>query len=188
MCIRDRQGLALNVNVLGEAVLGEREAEDRLSRVLAMMRRDDVNYVSVKLSAIVSQLMTIDHTGSLNRVSERLRLLYREARSAHTFVNLDMEEFRDLRLTLDAFVTVLSEVEFRELSAGIVLQAYLPESHGALDELLEFARRRHDDDGGAIKVRLVKGANLAMEEVESELHGWRAAPYGSCLLYTSRCV
>jgi RHH-type proline utilization regulon transcriptional repressor/proline dehydrogenase/delta 1-pyrroline-5-carboxylate dehydrogenase len=174
-----QQGLALNVNVLGEAVLGEREAEDRLSRVLAMMRRDDVNYVSVKLSAIVSQLMTIDHTGSLNRVSERLRLLYREARSAHTFVNLDMEEFRDLRLTLDAFVTVLSEVEFRELSAGIVLQAYLPESHGALDELLEFARRRHDDDGGAIKVRLVKGANLAMEEVESELHGWRAAPYGS---------
>jgi len=174
-----REGLALNVNVLGEAVLGEREAEDRLARVLAMVRRSDVDYVSVKLSAIVSQLITIDHAGSLNRVSERLRRLYREARRADTFVNLDMEEFRDLRLTLDAFMTVLSDVEFRDLTAGVVLQAYLPESHRALEELLEFAQRRHDEGGGVIKVRLVKGANLAMEHVESELHGWRAAPYGS---------
>ena len=174
-----REGLALNVNVLGEAVLGEREAEDRLARVLAMVRRSDVNYVSVKLSAIVSQLTTLDRAGSLARVSERLRLLYREARTTNTFANLDMEEFRDLRLTLDAFMCVLSEKEFRDLSAGVVLQAYLPESHGALEELLDFARRRHEDGGAVIKVRLVKGANLAMEEVESELHGWSAAPYGS---------
>ena len=174
-----RKGLALNVNVLGEAVLGEREAEDRLARVLTMVRRRDVDYVSVKLSAIVSQLTTIDREGSLTRVSERLRLLYREARAAATFINLDMEEFRDLRLTLDAFMNVLSDVEFGDLTAGVVLQAYLPESHAALEELLAFARRRHDGGGGVIKVRLVKGANLAMEEVESELHGWRPAPYGS---------
>jgi RHH-type proline utilization regulon transcriptional repressor/proline dehydrogenase/delta 1-pyrroline-5-carboxylate dehydrogenase len=174
-----RAGMALNVNVLGEAVLGEREADDRLARVLAMVRRGDVNYVSVKLSSVVSQLTTIDRAGSLARVSERLRLLYRDARACETFVNLDMEEFRDLRLTLDAFVSVLSESEFRAISAGVVLQAYLPEAHGALEELLDFARRRHDEGGGVIKVRLVKGANLAMEEVESELHEWRAAPYGS---------
>jgi RHH-type proline utilization regulon transcriptional repressor/proline dehydrogenase/delta 1-pyrroline-5-carboxylate dehydrogenase len=174
-----RDGLLLNVNVLGEAVLGEREAADRLARVLEMVRRPDVNYVSVKLSSIVSQLLTVDHEGSLRRVSEKLRELYREADAAGTFVNLDMEEFRDLRLTLDAFMSVLSEPEFANLSAGIVLQAYLPESQLALDELLAFAHRRHEQGGAIVKVRLVKGANLAMEHVESELHGWTAAPYPS---------
>src|SRR5665213_2602541 len=63
-----RAGLLLNVNVLGEAVLGEVEADDRFARVLEMVRRDDVNYVSVKLSAIASQLLTIDHEGSVARV------------------------------------------------------------------------------------------------------------------------
>ena len=47
----------------------EREADDRLARVLEVVRRPDVNYVSVKLSSIVSQLLTIDRTGSLERVA-----------------------------------------------------------------------------------------------------------------------
>ncbi|MGH3732459.1 MAG: proline dehydrogenase family protein [Acidimicrobiales bacterium] len=174
-----REGLRLNVNVLGEAVLGESEANDRLSRVIDVVRRHDVNYVSVKLSAIVSQLVTIDRRGSLDRVAEKLRLLYQEAAENDTFVNLDMEEYRDLRLTLDAFMTILDEPEFLELHAGIVLQAYLPDSHAALEELITFSKRRHREGGGVVKVRLVKGANLAMEHVEAELHGWQAAPYGS---------
>jgi len=173
------RGLLVNVNVLGEAVLGEREAADRLARVLEVVQRPDVNYLSVKLSSVVSQLITIDQEGSLERVGEKLRVLYRGARAAGTFVNLDMEEFRDLRLTLDAFTTVLAEPEFQALSAGIVLQAYLPESHAGLDELIAFAKRRRGSGGAVVKVRLVKGANLAMEHVESELHGWTAAPYGT---------
>jgi RHH-type proline utilization regulon transcriptional repressor/proline dehydrogenase/delta 1-pyrroline-5-carboxylate dehydrogenase len=173
------EGFMLNVNVLGEAVLGEHEAESRLERVLEMIRRPDVNYVSVKLSSIVAQLLTIDHEGSLQRVTAKLRLVYREAQRHGTFVNLDMEEYRDLRLTLDTFTTVLSEPEFQSLEAGIVLQAYLPDSHAALGELMDFAKRRDDEGGGRLKVRLVKGANLAMEHVEAELHGWTAAPYGS---------
>jgi len=174
-----RAGLLLNVNVLGEAVLGEREADDRFRRVLEMVRRSDVNYVSVKLSAIASQLLTIDHEGSLARVCARLRELYRAANAADTFINLDMEEYRDLRLTLDAFMLVLGETDFRDHAAGIVLQAYLPNSHNALEELTDFARRRHREGGAIIKVRLVKGANLAMERVESELHGWTPAPYAT---------
>ncbi len=174
-----RDGLSLNVNVLGEAVLGEREADDRLERVLDVVRRPEVNYVSVKLSSIVSQLVTIDHEGSRQRVAAKLRVLFSEALQHGTFVNLDMEEYRDLRLTLDAFTTVLSEPAFHALNAGLVLQAYLPDSHGALEELIDFATRRHATGGGQLKVRLVKGANLAMEQVEAELHGWSPAPYGS---------
>jgi RHH-type proline utilization regulon transcriptional repressor/proline dehydrogenase/delta 1-pyrroline-5-carboxylate dehydrogenase len=176
---REDEGLRLNVNVLGEAVLGEREATDRLERVLEMMRRDHVDYVSVKLSSVVSQITAIDHEGSRERVSEKLRLLFRCAQREGVFVNLDMEEFRDLRLTVDAFRSVLSEEEFGALDAGIVLQAYLPDSHAALEELVDWARRRHERSGGGVKVRLVKGANLAMEHAEAQLHGWTAAPYGS---------
>ena len=173
------RGLSLNVNVLGEAVLGEREAEERLERVLTMVARDDVDYVSVKLSSVASQLVTLDHAGSLERLAERLRRLYRAARANGVFVNLDMEEYRDLRLTLDAFMSVLSETEFLPLSAGIVLQAYLPDSHAALAELVAWSRARRAVGGAPVKVRLVKGANLAMETVEAELHGWVSAPYGS---------
>src|ERR1700722_4916596 len=173
------EGLRLNVNVLGEAVLGEGEADERLARVREIIRRPDVNYVSVKLSAIVSQLLTVDHDGSLARVAEKLRPLYRDAAAHDTFVNLDMEEFRDLRLTLDAFMSVLDEPEFLSLQAGIVLQAYLPESHAALEELITYSKRRRREGGGEIKVRLVKGANLAMEHVEAELYNWQAAPYAT---------
>lgn len=176
---RKSEGASLNVNVLGEAVLGESEAQERCAAIIEMMRRPYVNYVSVKLSSVVSQLNSFDVTGSQRRVSERLRELYRVAKQEGVFLNLDMEEYRDLRLTLDAFFAVLDEAEFVDLSAGIVLQAYLPESHDALETLITWSRRRHDAGGAPVKVRLVKGANLAMERAEAELQGWTEAPYGS---------
>ena len=176
---REREGIHLNINVLGEAVLGEREANERFDRVLEMMGREHVDYVSVKLSSVVSQLTLIDHEGSLSRVSEKLRLLYRASIENGVFVNLDMEEFRDLRLTVDAFRSVLCEPVFETLNAGIVLQAYLPDSHEALEELLVWATSRFERSGGRIKIRLVKGANLAMEHAEAQLHDWTPAPYGS---------
>jgi RHH-type proline utilization regulon transcriptional repressor/proline dehydrogenase/delta 1-pyrroline-5-carboxylate dehydrogenase len=174
---RQRDDIALNINVLGEAVLGDREADERLERVLDMIRRPEINYISVKLSAVVSQIITIDRLGSLDRVAAKMRILYREAEANGTFVNLDMEEYRDLELTVTAFKQVLTESEFSGIAAGIVLQAYLPESHATFTDLVEWSTLRHQRSGGSIKVRLVKGANLAMETTEAELHGWNAAPY-----------
>ena len=63
------------------------------------------------------------------------------------------------------------------LDAGIVLQAYLPDTVAALEDLCAWAVDRHERAGGGIKVRIVKGANLAMERVEAELRGWPQAPY-----------
>ena len=174
---RRRDGVALNVNVLGEAVLGEREADERLRRVLEMIGRPEIDYLSVKLSSIVSQIITIDRAGSLDRVCAKLRLLYREAVARQAFINLDMEEYRDLELTVEAFRIVLDEPEFSSVEAGIVLQAYLPESHQVFADLVAWSKDRHRRSGGSIKVRLVKGANLAMETAEAQLHGWSPAPY-----------
>ena len=178
---RASEGARLNINVLGEAVLGEDEATHRLDRVIEMLTRPEVTYISVKISAIAAQLSTYDHEGSVLRVAERLRRLYRAARATtpHTFVNLDMEEYRDLALTVDVFTAVLAEEEFRDIEAGIVLQAYLPESHAVFEQLLAWARTRREQGGAPIKVRIVKGANLAMETAEAQIHGWTAAPYGS---------
>ena len=178
---RAAEGARLNINVLGEAVLGEDEATHRLDRVIEMLTRPEVTYISVKISAIAAQLSTFDHAGSVLRVAERLRTLYRaaSATSPRTFVNLDMEEYRDLALTMDVFTQVLSEDEFLDVEAGIVLQAYLPESHAVFEQLRTWALARRERGGAPIKVRIVKGANLAMETAEAQVHGWPAAPYGS---------
>jgi RHH-type transcriptional regulator, proline utilization regulon repressor / proline dehydrogenase / delta 1-pyrroline-5-carboxylate dehydrogenase len=169
----------LNLNLLGEAVLGEAEADRRLGRTLDLIRRPDVDYVSIKASSMVSQLVAWDHDGSRDRLVERLTPLFRTASEHGVFVNLDMEEYKDLDLTVSLFVALLDQPELRGYSAGIVLQAYLPDSARVLDELATFAARRVESGGAPIKVRLVKGANLAMERVDAALHGWAQAPYAT---------
>ncbi len=172
-----KQGFSLNVNLLGEAVLGEDEAHARLAKTIALVKRPDVDYVSIKVSAVASQLVTWDLEGSRKRVVERLLPLFRTARDHGTFLNLDMEEYRDLALTTAVFESILSMEEFKAFEAGIVLQAYLPDALPTLQRLATFAAARSADNGASIKVRIVKGANLAMEHVEAELHDWPLAPY-----------
>lgn len=173
------EGYTLNVNLLGEAVLGKDEAAARLARTIALVERPDVDYVSIKVSSVAAQLVTWDLDGSRDRVVEQLLPLYRSARDHGVFLNLDMEEYRDLALTTAVFTDILGREEFRDLEAGIVLQAYLPDALGALDGLTEFAAKRVANGGARIKVRVVKGANLAMEHVEAALHDWAQAPYAT---------
>jgi len=174
-------GYALNVNLLGEAVLGEREARRRLDELLGLLDQPDVDYVSVKISAVASQLNHFAHDESLHRVTERLRVLVDNAAAVlpPTFVNFDMEEYHDLDLTLDAFMAVLGEPVYKSVDAGIVLQAYLPDAFPAMTRLVAWANTRHATGGGEVKIRLVKGANLAMEKVDAAIHGWEQAPYCS---------
>jgi RHH-type proline utilization regulon transcriptional repressor/proline dehydrogenase/delta 1-pyrroline-5-carboxylate dehydrogenase len=119
---RAKKGIKLNINVLGEAVLGDHEASERFGQVMQMMSRPEVDYVSVKLSSVASQIIALDRVGTLERVSEKLRQIYRQSIATGTFVNLDMEEFRDLRLTVDAFKLVLSEDEFKNLKLSDIIQ------------------------------------------------------------------
>ncbi len=176
---RRAQGIRLNVNVLGEAILGDEEAARRLEAIIEQLRRKEVDYVSVKISAVCAQLDVLPFAESLARVAVPVRALYDEAlrHDPPKFVNLDMEEFHDLELTTAVFRTVLDEPRYVGLEAGVVLQAYLPDSYAAATELAEWAIARRRRGGGRIKIRVVKGANLAMESVEAELHGWSLAPY-----------
>lgn len=187
MVRRRAQGVKLNINHLGEAILGEEEAKHRLELYLKDLRDSDIDYVSIKISTIYSQINLLSWEQTLDVLAERLRKLYLAAIQfpvknldgsiKSKFVNLDMEEYKDLELTKALFKKVLSEPEFKHYSAGIVLQAYLPDSHEIQKELTEWAMERKSQGGSPIKIRIVKGANLAMEQFEASLKGWSQTPY-----------
>ncbi|MFF5624244.1 proline dehydrogenase family protein [Microbacterium sp. NPDC012755] len=174
-------GARLNLNLLGEAVLGETEAKRRLDGIHELIRRDDVDYVSVKVSSIISHISMWAFDEVVDSVVERLLPLYLTASADGTFINLDMEEYRDLDLTIAVFTRILEDPRLKGLEAGIVLQTYLPDALPALQELSAWAQDRVLHGGAAIKVRLVKGANLAMERVDATMHGWTPATYDTKL-------
>lgn len=186
---RTSEGIRVNLNHLGEAILGENEAEQRLKVYLEDLAKPEVSYISVKISTIYSQINLLAWEQTLNALAERLRQLYHAAMEhkyqrpdgtwANKFVNLDMEEYRDLAMTVALFQKVLDEPGFFHYSAGIVLQSYLPDSYAIQQALTAWAIKRVASGGAPIKIRIVKGANLAMEQVEGSLEGWTQAPYFS---------
>ena len=81
-----------NLNLLGEAILGWQEAEKRIASVEALLRRPDVDCVSVKVSAVAAGLSLVDFAGSVERIAGPMQRLYRVAASYDPpkLVNLDM--------------------------------------------------------------------------------------------------
>jgi RHH-type proline utilization regulon transcriptional repressor/proline dehydrogenase/delta 1-pyrroline-5-carboxylate dehydrogenase len=174
-------GVDLNINLLGEAVLGENEAARRLEGTMRLLARDDVDYVSIKESSTVAPHSAWAFDDAVDHVVQELTPLYALANSfpKPKFINLDMEEYKDLTMTIAVFKRILDKPEFKNLEAGIVLQAYLPDTLAAMIELQEWAAARRADGGAAVKVRIVKGANLPMEQVQASVFGWPLATCGT---------
>src|SRR5690606_38876346 len=117
---------------------------------------------------------------AVHHAAEALVPLFRVAKArGNKFINLDMEEFKDLDITIAVFTAILDRDEFQGLEAGIVLQAYLPDALAAMIRLQEWSAARVAAGGAPIKVRVVKGANLPMEQVDAEAHGWPLATWHS---------
>ncbi|MFH2133123.1 MAG: proline dehydrogenase family protein, partial [bacterium] len=184
---RKAQGIRINVNQLGEAVLGEAECKTRLDGYVRDLENPEIEYISVKISTIYSQIHSLAFRSTVETLKERLSLLYRTARQNRftrsngeqvpKFVNLDMEEYRDLEITMVAFMETLDSPEFNDYQAGIVLQAYLPDSSSIQKNLTEWAIQRVKKGGNPVKLRIVKGANMEMEMVDSEINNWPLATY-----------
>ena len=179
------EGIRLNINLLGEAILGQREADRRMDGIRSLIERDDVDYVSVKVSAATAPHSAWAFKEAVEEVTVHLLPLYELAASqgaadgptgtGPTFINLDMEEYHDLDMTLAVFMRLMDTPALQNLEAGIVLQAYLPDALDAMIRLQEFAARRVAAGGAPLKVRVVKGANLPMEQVQASVTGWPAA-------------
>jgi RHH-type proline utilization regulon transcriptional repressor/proline dehydrogenase/delta 1-pyrroline-5-carboxylate dehydrogenase len=184
---RRNEGVQVNINHLGEAVLGEEEASLRLSVYLTDLKDPRIEHISIKISTIYSQIQPLAFDATVDTLYDRLCQIYRTAQEnlfvrrdgsrVPKFVTLDMEEYRDVEITVAAFRKTLDLPEFFTHSAGIALQAYLPDSFRIQRELTTWARHRVASGGSPIKIRIVKGANLEMEKVESALTNWPLAPY-----------
>ena len=109
---RKEQGIRMNINHLGEAVLGEKESSKRLETYIRDMEDPYVEYISIKISTIYSQISSLAFEETVTILQERLTKIYRAAKQnffiradgtrVTKFVNLDMEEYRDLKITYEA--------------------------------------------------------------------------------------
>ena len=182
LATRFHQDIGQNVNLLGEVVLGDGEADKRYRSYLEALKEPDINYISVKISGIYAQTHALNYKECFPELVRRMSELYQTAIdypytdvngvAKPKFINLDMEEYKDAHLTMKLFKDVLSLPQFKNYEAGIVVQAYLPDAEGFQSELLEFARKRVAEGGSPIKMRIVKGCNLDMENIVSDLRGW----------------
>ena len=188
---RKNQGVRMNINHLGEAVLGEEEAHHRLLTYIQDMTDPQVEYISVKISTLYSQISSLAFEHNVNILVDRLSELFAQAKQ-NTFtrhdgtvvpkvVHMDMEEYRDLSITYEAFVRTLDNQAFTDYSAGIVLQAYIPDSWAMQQRLTKWAKQRVAEGGAPVNLRIVKGANMEMEMIEAHHFNWPLAPYDNKL-------
>ncbi len=185
-----REKMAFTVDLLGEAVISEVEAQAYLDRYLDLMEQltaaasrwstvpqiDQADgeplskvQVSVKLTAFYSQFDPIDVEGSQRETAERARVLLRRAQELGAAVHFDMEQYRYKDATLAALKAVLMEPEFRDRTdIGITLQAYLRDSYQDLVSVLGWIKER----GNPLTIRLVKGAYWDQETIHSAQSDW----------------
>lgn len=190
-----KQKMTFTVDLLGEAVITEREAQSYLNRYLDLMEQlteaskrwstvpqiDEAEgtalskvQVSVKLTAFYSQFDPLDAEGSEAKVSDRIRTLLRRAQELGAMVHFDMEQYRYKDLTIAILQRILMEEEFRSRSdIGVTLQAYLRDSEVDLWSWIEWAKTR----GTPVTVRLVKGAYWDQETIISRQNHWPQPVY-----------
>jgi RHH-type proline utilization regulon transcriptional repressor/proline dehydrogenase/delta 1-pyrroline-5-carboxylate dehydrogenase len=184
---RRAQGIGFTVDLLGEAVVSEQEAGEYATRCLELLEhlchetRDwtdplgkstelfPVVNLSVKISALYSQMNPADPADAIAHLAPKLRPILRRAKELGAFVNFDMESYAHKNATLDLFRSLFTETEFRDWPhVGIVVQAYLRDAEDDLRDLLDWGRAR----GTRFAVRLVKGAYWDFEKIKSRQNGW----------------
>jgi RHH-type proline utilization regulon transcriptional repressor/proline dehydrogenase/delta 1-pyrroline-5-carboxylate dehydrogenase len=185
-----QSGLNTNLNRVGELLLGEDDAKKRIEQYVRDLENPAINCISIKISTIYSQISSIAFEQTVLELVDRISIIYRAAKNNKytcektgqkltKLVNFDMEEYRDLAITVETFIRALSKDEFKDLTAGIALQAYLPDSFLYLQKITNWAKQRVENKGAPARVRIVKGANMDMELFESREKNWSAAPFSS---------
>jgi len=182
-------GRAFTVDLLGEKTLTEADADRYANRVGELLRTltaaaprwpgdphletDDLGplprvNVSVKPTALATRYGPLTRADGLAGAKARLRPLLAEAAAAGAYVHFDAEHYDVKDLTLQLFRELLDEPGLAGLHAGVVIQAYLKDSHEDLADLVAWAAGRRTP----VTVRLVKGAYWDTETVQSQAEGW----------------
>ncbi|MDJ0902426.1 MAG: L-glutamate gamma-semialdehyde dehydrogenase [Xenococcus sp. MO_188.B8] len=190
-----KDGIAFTIDLLGEAVITEKEANSYLEKYLELIEQLSVKVkswkrqegidlvdsetlpqvqVSVKLTAFYSQFDPLDPQGSKEKVRDRIKVLLAKAQELGAAVHFDMEQYQYKDLTLAILKELLLEPEYRDRTdIGITLQAYLRDSYQDLEQLIAWAKER----GNPVTVRLVKGAYWDSETIKAEQNHWQQPVY-----------
>lgn len=187
--------ICFTVDILGEATLSEKEALEYQSRYIELINwlaKDSATWeevpqidrdnegpipkvnVSVKLTALYSQINDKAWDETKARLKERLRPILTLGKERNIFINLDMEQYSVKHLTVEVFKELMMEPEFKNYKHfGCVVQAYLRDSHQDIIDFVEFAKVR----GTPFTIRLVKGAYWDYETIEAEQRRWEIPVY-----------
>ncbi len=174
---------------LGELVVSQKEAEEYVAKVLAIINGLKVHikpgerngagilkaHVSIKVSALAHDFkpQAFDYTYSL--VAPRLKRILIAASKEQVFVNIDAEHYHYRDLVLKIYRKVLLETDSLKSwsDTGIVIQAYLRDAALHFKDVIALARER----GQRMPIRLVKGAYWDAETIESEVHSHHAPQF-----------
>jgi RHH-type proline utilization regulon transcriptional repressor/proline dehydrogenase/delta 1-pyrroline-5-carboxylate dehydrogenase len=187
--------ITFTVDILGEATLSEKEAIEYQSKYLELIDWltkdakgwDDIPQidhdfegsapkvnVSVKMTALYSQVNDRAWEHTKQKIKERLRPIFQAGKDRNLFINLDMEHYGVKHLTLEVFQELLMEPELRHYKHfGCVIQAYLRDSKEDIQAMIDFAKTR----GTPFTIRLVKGAYWDSETIEAEQKRWPIPVY-----------
>lgn len=190
-----KNNLTFTVDILGEATLSEKEALEYQRRYLDLIEwlaQDAKNWdeiplldrdaegpipkvnVSVKMTALCSQISDKAWEQSKEKVKDRLRPIFKKGMELGVFINLDMEHYAVKQMTIEVFQELINEAEFRSYKFfGCVIQAYLRDSYDDVKTMIEFAKKRETQ----FTIRLVKGAYWDSETIEANQRGWSTPVY-----------
>lgn len=190
-----KNNMTFTVDILGEATLSEKEALDYQRRYLELidwLSKDAANWneipqldrdadgpipkinVSVKMSAVYSQINDKAWEETKTILKDRLRPIFKKGMNLGVFINLDMEHYAVKHLTVEVFKELINEPELKNYRFfGCVVQAYLRDSFQDIKDLTNFARER----GTPFTIRLVKGAYWDSETIEAQQRDWPTPVY-----------
>lgn len=190
-----KNNLTFTADILGEATLSEKEAGEYSQKYLELideLSTDSLKWtkntlldedadgaipsvnVSVKMSALYSQINDKDWDNTKKILVNRLYPIFKKGMEKNIFVNLDMEHYAVKHLTVDVFEELLSLPDLKNYKFfGCVVQAYLRDSFDDLKRLVEFSKKR----GTHFTIRLVKGAYWDSETIDAKQRGWSIPVY-----------
>jgi len=189
-----KEGARFTVDILGEAVVGEREADEYSARYRSLLdflsnrtqtwqattshacNEPPFINLSIKISALCARIHSADPETSIAAILSRLKPIAIRAKELGAFINLDMEHYGLKELTLEVFKHLATEAGLADYPhLGFVIQAYLRDSYEDTEKMLRWARQCDRQ----FAIRLVKGAYWDFEKVMAAQRTWEVPVYTS---------
>ncbi len=195
--LREKNGFAFTLDILGEATVSETEATAYVDGYMKLLtgvgeaqkywkplgkgQTNDMDWsvapkinVSIKPSALYSHSDPADFEGTVTQMLERIKPVYRKVKEIGGFLCIDTEMRKLRHVIIELYKRLRSDAEFREYPhLGLAMQCYLNDSDVDLDNLLSWSR----ENSLPISIRLVKGAYWDYEVVNARQSGWDVPVY-----------